>query len=663
MTYYFAPPRSGWHGFAWERVGFPGSACREKEAHEALHRVDRRRSTISRLYLDTHIDGADAAPARLPHLTMMKARSLQRLAFALAAAFIAVAAGTTAYRWSERAGMDELSVGAYHRLDLFAAAIDGIVNRFAHVPSTIQLNPRVRALLRQPDNVALRQTVNEYLEQFNTSIGSIAIFVMSKDGVTLSASNWNRPDSFVGEDLSFRPYYQLARLGIPARYYAIGTTRGEPGYFVSHPINDEGSVVGVAVIKIGLSSLEKQWLPAGVPALIADGNGVVILTSLPDWRLRALAPLNLEQLAEIEYTRQYNREPIGHFPAVIDRTLASQVVALPLTSASQVKRDFLALTRSLPDTGWSLTLFSDLTSVRAQAWIAVALTETGMACVLLSLMFLNQRRRNMRQQLEAQAMLERANASLERKVAERTADLVASNERLHGEVAERQRAEATLRGAQDELVHAAKLAALGQLATGITHELTQPLGACARFRRTPGIYAPGDQATLEKNLATSPARGPHGRDHRPAEDLRAQAAEHAAERECQPLRVQCAGPAQPRLRQGDVTVGNRCEMDLPAWCEPYRLEQVLVNLISNAIDAMADTAAPTLTIEAEKTAAGIVLRVTDTGSGLPQVAHDSFSSRSLPPRRPARGWAWGSPISRDIVREFGGRLSARNSRE
>jgi C4-dicarboxylate-specific signal transduction histidine kinase len=645
-------------------VGFPGSACREKEAHEALHRVDRRRSIISRLCLDTHIDGADAAPARLPHLTMMKARSLQRLAFALAAAFIAVAAGTTAYRWSERAGMDELSVGAYHRLDLFAAAIDGIVNRFAHVPSTIQLNPRVRALLRQPDNVALRQTVNEYLEQFNTSIGSIAIFVMSKDGVTLSASNWNRPDSFVGEDLSFRPYYQLARLGIPARYYAIGTTRGEPGYFVSHPINDEGSVVGVAVIKIGLSSLEKQWLPAGVPALIADGNGVVILTSLPEWRLRALAPLNLEQLAEIEYTRQYNREPIGHFPAVIDRTLASQVVALPLTSASHVKGDFLALTRSLPDTGWSLTLFSDLTSVRAQAWIAVALTETGMACVLLSLMFLNQRRRNMRQQLEAQAMLERANASLERKVAERTADLVASNERLHGEVAERQRAEATLRGAQDELVHAAKLAALGQLATGITHELTQPLGALRTLSENAVEYMRrGDQATLEKNLGLIASL---------VDRMAAIIGPLKTFGRKQPSTLQNVNVSRcvcnalvllsPRLRQGDVTVVNRCEMELPAWCEPYRLEQVLVNLISNAIDAMADTAAPTLTIEAEKTAAGIVLRVTDTGSGLPQVAHEQLFEPFFTTKAPGEGLGLGLAISRDIVREFGGRLSARNSR-
>ena len=609
--------------------------------------------------------GANMAKALLTHLTMAKPRSRIQLQLALVAALLAAIAGASAYRWSERAGMAELSVAAYHRLDLFAAAIDGVVNRFAHVPTTILLNADIKALLRDPDSPALRRGVNDYLERFNVSIGSIAIFVMTKSGMTISASNWNRPDSFVGEDLSFRPYFQQARNGSPARYYAVGTTRGEPGYFVSHPIEDNGVVVGIAVIKIGLTSLEEKWLPEHTPALISDANGVVILASVPKWRLTALTPLDPDMLAEIDRTRQYNRQPIGRFPAVLDRTATSQVVAFPSAEMPHRKQDFLALTRRLPDTGWSLTLFSDLTSVRAQAWNAVALAETGTACILLGLMFLNMRRRNIRQRLEAQAMLERANASLERKVSERTADLVASNKRLRGEVAERHRAETTLRAAQDELVHAAKLAVLGQLATGITHELMQPLGALRTLSENAVEYMHrGDQTTLAKNLGIIASL---------ADRMGAIIAPLKSFPRKAPSNLQSVDVRQPvcnalvllnqRVQRAEVTVVNRCVNELVAWCEPNRLEQVLVNLIGNAIDAMAGAAEHTLTIDAEKVHGGVTIRVADTGSGLPHVSPEALFEPFFTTKPPGVGLGLGLAISRDIVREFGGKLSARNRRE
>lgn len=136
---------------------------------------------------------------------MLKRRPARQVLLVLAAGPLLAGAGAAAYRLSEQAGMDELNGEAHHRLDLFSAAIDGIVNRYAHVPSTVPLNPDVIALLRSPDDLALRRGVNEYLERFNASIGSIAIYVLSRNGIVLSSSNWHRPDSFVGENLTFRP--------------------------------------------------------------------------------------------------------------------------------------------------------------------------------------------------------------------------------------------------------------------------------------------------------------------------------------------------------------------------------------------------------------------------------------------------------------------------
>ena len=409
---------------------------------------------------------------------MLKTRSALNLLWGIAAACLLAIAGSASYRLSERAGMTALSEEAHHRLDLFAAAIDSIVNRYAHIPVTLQLNPDVLELVREPGASSVQAKVNTYLEQLNSSIGSIAIFVMSRKGITLAASNWNRSDSFVGDDYTFRPYFQKAIRGQEARYYAIGTSRGDPGYFVSHPIFDRGEVIGVTVIKIGLEPLESAWLPPETPALIADANSVVILASFPEWRLKALTPLSLERAAEVLQARQYNDQPVENFPVRLDLgQKQSQVVKFAPGSGPPGGGEFLALSPLLPDSGWRLTLFSDLRPVHAQAWIAVALGETATVSVLLALMFFNLRRRNIRQRLEAQAMLEQANASLEIKVAERTGDLLTANQRLRDEVSERKRAETKLRAAQDEAIQAAKLAVLGQLATGITHELTQPLAA------------------------------------------------------------------------------------------------------------------------------------------------------------------------------------------
>ncbi|WP_210191693.1 MULTISPECIES: ATP-binding protein [Rhodomicrobium] len=587
----------------------------------------------------------------------------------LGAGLLLIGAGVLAYRISERAGLEALSTEAHHRLDLFAAAIGSIVNRYAHVPSTIPLNPDVVELMRHPEDQRLVKAVNDHLEQFNQLIGSIAIYVMTADGLTRASSNWNQPDSFVGEDLSFRPYFQSAQLGVPARYYAVGTTRGEPGYFVSYPIRDEGRVIGVSVIKIGLKQLlEQAWLPPETPAIIADGNGVVILSSVAAWRLTALAPLTQAQLDEIDRTRQYNRQPIGQFPVALGSIFShSQVVDFPKGAAAAEARSFFAVSRQLAENGWRITVFSDMRPVYARAWNAVAFAATGAACFVLVLLFFDMWRRNLRQRLEAQAMLERANAELETKVAKRTQDLVEANQLLRSEVTERQRAETTLRAAQDELVQAAKLAVLGQLATGITHELTQPLGALRTLSENAVEFMRrGDSATLGKNLEIignlvdrmGAIIGP----------LKSFARVSPAFPQAVDVKLSIANAQfllDQKLIQTHVKVHNYCERGgLTAWCDPVRLEQVLVNLMANAIDAMAECEERTLTLRAE--AAGkssLVISVADTGIGLPPAAREKIFEPFFTTKPPGEGLGLGLAISRDIIRDFGGSLSASSRRE
>ena len=246
-------------------------------------------------------------------------------------------------------------------------------------------------------------------------------------------------------------------------------------------------MLGVATIKISLDPVDEVWDMLGAPALLADTNQVVILSSRPEWRYTALAELSLERRVDLQITRLYNNQQIPRFPLPVKLSIDedSQVLegvlpgGLPPDSdaARPVRSSTLVLGRTLDGMDWRLLIFSDLRSVRNQAVLNSMLSAVAAGFVLLLALYLNQRRRIARQKIESRQMLERANTELEHKVARRTRALTDSNTRLRREIAEREQAELTLRAAQDELVHAAKMAVLGQLATGITHELTQPLGA------------------------------------------------------------------------------------------------------------------------------------------------------------------------------------------
>lgn len=610
----------------------------------------------------------------------MKRLSRRTPPIALIAALAAVMllAGTGVFHLSKHWGLQGMQAEANHRLDLFAAATDSMVNHYAHVPRLVELNPDVLALLRRPGDRKLVDKANGYLQQLNERIAGMAIYVMDARGLVLASSNWQRSDSFVGDDYEFRPYFQTAIQGREGHYYAVGTSRGEPGYYVSQPIREHKTIVGVAVIKIGLAPLEHSQVALGTPVLIADENGVVILTSVLGWKFKALAPLGPDRLAEVARSRRYNQMPIGDFPLPVAAALKSDapfVVSIPeklLAQAGDNYRpgNFIVHARTMPGTQWRLLIFSDLKTVRNQAMSQAALAVMAAGFVIVVLLARLQQQRYIRQKLESRALLEKANAELEQNVAERTADLVAVNERLRGEIAERNRAEQTLRSAQDELVQAAKLAVLGRMATGITHELAQPLSA---LRTLAGnaieFMRRGDHATAQGNLdIIGGLVDQMGSIIVPLKTF-------ARKSPAFPQAVDVAhvvGSAlfllDQRLRKANVTVENHCTPGSTiAWCDQNRLQQVLINLIGNAIDAMTDPGANCaihrLAIDADKSPDGrIVVRVADSGPGLAKDVLEHLFEPFFTTKPMGEGLGIGLAISQDIVRDFGGALSAANGK-
>jgi len=632
---------------------------------------------------------ADLPPA--PDSTATTARSRPRgrplpgpwrLVAALVAVLAMCGSAWLGFRFGELRGIALLRTESNHRLDLFAATVEGTVKRLDYVPATVQLNQDVLSLLNQPAANSRRQVVSSYLRRLNAHLGSLAVFVLDARGMVLASSNneW-ADDSLVGEDLSFRTYFLEALSGRVGSHFAIGIKGGQSGYFVSHPIRDGARVVGVAAIKISLAPIAATWEMLGAPALLVDGNQVVIASSRNEWRYSALTELPLERRVDLQLTRLYNNLRIPRFPIELEQSPGEegQVLDVTLSQATRARRDVsgpgvLLLGRPIDGMDWRLLMFSDLRGVRAQALFYALTSAVAAGFVLLLALFLLQRRDNQRQRQVARERLQQANTELEQKVARRTADLTTANERLRQEVSDREQAEQSLRATQGELVQAAKMAVLGQLAAGITHELTQPLGA---IRTLSGnaieFLRRGNLKTLDGNLAII-ARLADQMGHiiQPLKGFARKSAPQPEATDVEQALRNALFLFDQRLRREQVRVVNRCVAGRAVvWCEANRLEQVLVNLIGNAVDAMAGAAHKVLTLDArvataqpdadartDDSASWVRIEVADTGCGFDDAVAAQLFEPFFTTKAKGAGLGLGLAISRDIVREFGGDLRA-----
>ncbi len=609
-----------------------------------------------------------------------------------------VAAGWFSHGRSLDQGTSNLRTEANHRLDLFASVVESRLRRLEPVPATIQLNPSVLALLREPLPTSRRTPprshsaapANDYLRRLNAHLGSLAVFVLDVRGIVVASSNESQPDdSRLGEDVSYRPYYLEALAGRGTRQFAIGAGSDEPGYFVSHPIYDGPRVVGVAAIKISLGPLEGTWSMLGAPALVADANQVIILSSQPEWRYTSMVELSAERRVDLQITRTYGELRLPQFPLkvrlVVDDDSQEVRGELPdgISPAPGVggrRSGVLVLGRALDGMDWRVLIFPDLRPVRDQALVYGFGGAIAAAFVVLLLLYMAQRRRIERQKLSAKRMLERANAELEQEVGRRTLELTDANDLLRKEVGERHQAEQTLRAAQDELVHAGKMAVLGQLAAGITHELTQPLGAVRTLSGNAAEFMRrgNQEAALENLSIVARLVDQMGRIIDPLKSFSRKSAAMPAATDVARVVEQTLFLFELRMRHEKVEVHNACEVGrLLAWCDANRLEQVLINLVANALDAMRDAPRRVLRIDAgladapeRLDAAGpprpgqpaparmVLIRVQDSGKGLSEADRQRLFEPFYTTKPSGAGLGLGLVISRDIAREFGGELAA-----
>ncbi|HYQ40234.1 MAG TPA: ATP-binding protein [Pseudomonas sp.] len=603
------------------------------------------------------------SPRALPPLLTVNPRLLPSLRLPLLVILLMLGCGYLAYHLSEQAGLRALAENGERQLELHARAVESAISTHTYLPSLLELEDSVSQLLLEPSE-ARRLRVNRFLEGLNQRSGSRAVYLLDRSGRVVATSNWRDADSFQGEDLAFRAYFQDALQGKPGRFYGIGSTTGEPGYYLAHGLRHDGRIIGVAVAKIRLDPLEERWQRARLEAFVSDENGIVILSSDPARRFKSLRPLDAERRAQLAASLQYHWTRFDELQPLARQRLSADAELLTLPAGPNAQPvSYLAQTLRLNDPPWDFTLLSPVADVRRAAASHGMLAAVAVALLAFLLIAWNERRKTLATRLAAREALEQANSQLERKIAERTAHLRASNEHLKAQIRERRQAEDSLRKTQDDLIQAGKLAVIGQMSTCIAHELNQPLAALRTLSgNTVRFLARGDNATASSNLQTIGELVDHM--GRITASLRAFAkrAGDSGEAEVGKALDAALFLLHPRLERTPLTIHRACA-EARLAIDQTRLEQILVNLIVNAIDALAAQADRQLWLDGTVEDDHYRLTVRDNGPGVPPALRVHLFEPFFTTKPGEQGLGLGLTLSASLAAAAHGSLAARHPDE
>ena len=218
----------------------------------------------------------------------------------------------------------------------------------------------LRQLLINPSE-SNRQAVDELLDLYRKAIGAEICYLLDARGVVVASSNRQVPDSLVGENYSFRPYFQEAMAGSGAAYLAKRTTSGDRGAFFSAPIYDSKGVVclGVAAIATSTQRIAQDLVlankePLGI-GLIVDRNGIIFVSDHPEWNFCSLEVIEPQKAARIATSRQFGDGP---WPWIGLREVTG---GRWRDAEGSFYRRYEAHINELP--GWRILFFSNLSAV------------------------------------------------------------------------------------------------------------------------------------------------------------------------------------------------------------------------------------------------------------------------------------------------------------
>ncbi|CUH48354.1 sensor histidine kinase [Ruegeria atlantica] len=543
----------------------------------------------------------------------------------LAVIFLLIATVTTVYV-TNRLLTDRFTESTRNRAELRLALYSGNLlselRRNAIVPQLLARDPTLISALQSSDYSLSTQRLISFVEE----IGAASLMLLDGDGRTVAATDRAR----LGEPHRSSPYFIDAVRANSTIFTVIEKDSGGYSFVYSRRMEANSEVLGVIVVEVDLQKFERAWAGISDAVMVTDSTGTIILSTEPQWR-------GLEENAALL------RQPAQ---GAIQRAIRATTdwTALPPDAYLQGEAVMRMETR-IPFRGWKMTSFTTYESIREKVNSVIALEIMGFAILLALAFYALSRRATFRM-----ALFQRESAELR-----------ALNSRLKREIAERERVEKTLEVAEQTLAQSSKLAALGEMSAAVSHELNQPLAAMK-------TYLAGARLLLRRNRPEE-ALASFGRidgliERMGAITLQLKSYARKGADTFSPVNLSEALAAslsmmEPQLRQRHVKITQILpDEPVSVMGDRMRIEQVMVNLLRNALDATKSVSEPDVEIilAAGDTA---VLTVRDNGYGIENI--ENLFEPFYTTKQPGDGVGLGLAISSGIVNDHGGRLTARNS--
>ncbi|WP_456388855.1 sensor histidine kinase [Profundibacter sp.] len=508
------------------------------------------------------------------------------------------------------------------RMTLYSGNLISELRRASIVPQLLARDPALIGALNSNDHVQTSSRLISYVDE----IGITSLLLLDKDGRAVAASDRNK----IGSNHRPNPYFFNAIRASNSVFTAFEDDNGAIMFSYARKLEFSGSTIGVIVVVVDLRQFESHWAGISDAVFVTDSEGTIILSTESKWR-----GLKEEEALAVRSA-----------PSAIERAIqtTSDWVALT-TNTSLLGAGVMRQEARIPFQGWRMASFTTFRSVRQKVNGVLALEIMGFAILMALAFYLLSRKAQLRTLF----------------FQKESADLRQLNLRLQREVAEREKAEKELKVAEQTLAQSSKLAALGEMSAAVSHELNQPLAAMKTYlagarlllrRKRPEEAISSFQriddliermGAITKQLKSYARKG--GDAFAPV-DMR-DAANSAL------------SMMEPQLKQRHVEITKTLPREaVLVLGDRVRIEQVIINLFRNALDATKTVPDPQIEIllAAGETA---VLSVRDNGAGIKDL--DSLFEPFYTTKQPGDGVGLGLAISSGIVNDLGGRLTARNA--
>ncbi len=570
-----------------------------------------------------------------------------------------IASGT----WAYRQGIASTGEEAETRLALYISYLQGVLEKYEALPELLAHDKSLVSFLDNPGSRDRILAFNKYLETVNSISDAADTYLMDREGLTIAASNWQEPRPFVGRNFSFRPYFQEAMKGQLGRYFALGATSSQRGYYFAYPVRKGNVILGTLVMKINIDTVEDNWKRQGDTFLVTDHDGVIFITTNSKWRYRTTYSLPKPLLTQIIESKRYPDASLTPLNIAYTKQIDDYNLISILDDKTGVATRYIQLKATMPQAGWEVQILSNIKGIdQFVVRTIIGVSSVYLILVMLILIFWQRQQQlaeRHRFEEKTRKMLEDANEVLESRVDARTTELTESNQYLREEIEEHQKTESELRDTRKELIHTAKLAALGQMSAGIAHELNQPLAAIRTYSDN-AVQLLGQERSADAVWNLEQIGELTERMAELSTQLKLFSRKTSGKVSIVPLHSSLDGALELLrpliIKSGVKLVRDIKPKELEVTAHGVLLQQVFMNLISNGLHAVRELDDKLISISASRVGDLAVVQIQDNGHGIPTEDAEKIFDPFYTTKEPGQGLGLGLTITSRIVDEMGGSI-------